>query len=130
MKRSYIILIIAATVLTSCERQPVASFFSSELDVYVNEDVFFTNNSLDAKYFEWDFGDGTFSNATNPVHSWAASGVYSVALTASSNSYSDVSYQEITVLFPTTLEIEVLEYYDEYPVENASVILYPTYQDW
>lgn len=130
MKRSYIIILIATIALISCEKQPVASFFSSEIEVFVNDDIFFTNNSLDAKYFEWDFGDGTYSNSTNPVHSWAASGVYSVALTASSNSYSDVSYQEITVLFPTTLEIEVLEYYDEYPVENASVILYPTYQDW
>ena len=31
---------------------------------------------------------------------------------------------------PTLLEVEVLEYLDLYPVENASVILYPTLADW
>ena len=130
MKRFYIVLLVALIVFTSCEKKPVASFFSSEIDVYVNEDVFFTNTSIDAKYFEWDFGDGTYSNATNPVHKWQASGIYTVVLTASSNKYTDKAYQDISVTFPTTLEIEVLEYYEEYPVENASVILYPTYDDW
>ena len=28
------------------------------------------------------------------------------------------------------LEVEVLEYYDQYPVQGASVILYPTEADW
>jgi hypothetical protein len=37
---------------------------------------------------------------------------------------------EIEVLIPTLLEVEVLEYYDKYPVGNASVILYPTLSDW
>jgi len=129
MKNLYLV-ILALIILTSCERQPSASFFTSEIEVYVGEDVYFTNNSLDAKYFDWNFGDGTFSNAANPVHSWNTPGVYSVELIASSKSYSDKAYQDITVIFPTTLEIEVLEYYDEYPIEDASVILYPTYQDW
>ena len=36
----------------------------------------------------------------------------------------------IEVLFPTMLEITVLEYYDEYTVSNASVLLYPSLYDW
>ena len=59
MKSLYIVLLVALVVFTSCEKHPIASFYSSEIDVYVNEDVFFTNTSIDAKYFEWEFGDGT-----------------------------------------------------------------------
>jgi hypothetical protein len=36
----------------------------------------------------------------------------------------------IDVKIPTLLEIEVLEYYEEYPVAGASVIVYPTLTDW
>ena len=36
----------------------------------------------------------------------------------------------ITVMFPTTLEVTVLEYYHEYPVSDASVRLYPSLSDW
>jgi hypothetical protein len=36
----------------------------------------------------------------------------------------------LDVKIPTLLEIEVLEYYEEYPVEGASVIIYPTLTDW
>jgi hypothetical protein len=33
-------------------------------------------------------------------------------------------------MIPTLLEVEVVEYYHEYPVKNASVIVYPTLADW
>ena len=46
MKRFYIVLLVALIVFTSCEKHPIASFYSSEIDVYVNEDVFFTNTSM------------------------------------------------------------------------------------
>ena len=42
----------------------------------------------------------------------------------------DRAYADIEVLSPTMLEVEVLEWYDEYPVQGASVILYPTETDW
>ena len=42
--------------------------------------VTFRNLSSNAGYFTWDFGDGTTSTATNPVHSYANFGVYTVRL--------------------------------------------------
>jgi hypothetical protein len=33
-------------------------------------------------------------------------------------------------MIPTLLEVEVVEYYDEYAVSNASIVLYPTLTDW
>ena len=131
MKRTALILLVLPLILTSCRIEPVAGFFTSEVNVEVGDEVYFTNNSLDARHFEWDFGDGTSSTDINPIHVYTASGTYTVTLSAiSKRNYIDRAYQDITVLFPTTLEIEVLEYYDEYPVENASVILFPTYDDW
>lgn len=136
MKKITIILATILFILGSCTKEvvlirPEAGFYASEIEVELGEVIYFTNNSLDAVYFEWNFGDGTFSNAVNPSHIYNSSGTYTVTLTAYSvDDLIDEAYQTITVLFPTTLEIEVLEYYDEYPVANASVILYPTFNDW
>ncbi len=40
----------------------------------------FTNNSQFADQWLWDFGDGSFSNETNPVHVFAQEGDYFVSL--------------------------------------------------
>ncbi len=47
-----------------------------------NEDLLITNLSENAKSYLWDFGDGTFSEAENPVHSYSLPGNYEVTLTA------------------------------------------------
>ena len=44
--------------------------------------VTFTNSSSNATSYSWDFGDGASSVETNPVHSYAMDGDYSVTLTA------------------------------------------------
>lgn len=42
----------------------------------------FVNQSLFASSYHWDFGDGTTSSETNPVHEYATEGCYSVTLVA------------------------------------------------
>ena len=132
MKKSIYLILALSILMFSCQRAPVASFVVSDITVLEDEDVYFTNSSLDAAIFEWDFGDGTFASAPNVVHSYDQSGVYNVKLTVWSKNGNkrDEAYQTITVIEPAILEVEVLEYYDLYPVQGASVILYPTYQDW
>jgi len=131
MKKLMLLLIPVITLLISCEPNPEAAFYTSSVNVKVGENVYFTNSSLGASYYDWDFGDGTFSDETDPVHSYKTTGEYIVSLTAfTRHDRSDKAFQTITVIYPTTLVVDVLEYYDEYPVSNASVILYPTYQDW
>ncbi len=44
--------------------------------------VTFTNTSTNAETFLWDFGDGNSSNETNPVHTYALPGQYTVVLRA------------------------------------------------
>ncbi len=118
-------------MLSSCDVQPDAYFFSDKIRAEIGEEVLFFNGSHNATEFEWDFGDGTWSDAYEPAHSYSASGIFTVVLSAYSKSGNvDRSYLDIEVVSPTMLEIEVLEWYDEYPVAGASVILYPTETDW
>lgn len=58
---------------------PTASF-SAITDGYT---VSFTNSSSNATSYSWDFGDGAMSTETNPSHTYAAEGNYTVTLTAS-----------------------------------------------
>ena len=61
---------------------PVANFIASVSGLTAN----FTDASFDADGTvvsrAWNFGDGTNSTATNPSHTYATAGVYSVVLTA------------------------------------------------
>lgn len=45
--------------------------------------VSFNNNSTNAGFFQWDFGDGNIGSGMNPVHTYASSGPFQACLTAS-----------------------------------------------
>ncbi len=48
----------------------------------VDGEVVFYNNTVDATYYIWHFGDGTISTDENPVHRYQEPGLYSVQLVA------------------------------------------------
>ena len=60
---------------------PMTASFTTVVDSYK---ATFTNKSLNAYTFDWNFGDNT-ANSTdeNPVHTYATNGTYKVILTAS-----------------------------------------------
>ncbi len=131
MRKIFYILFLFPVILSSCEIYPDAFFFTDKVQAYIGEEIYFTNETYNAVEYEWDFGDGYISNAVHPVHSYSASGTYEVVLTAYSRTGAiDRAYQTITIVSPTILEIEVLEWNDEYPVPGANVRLYPTLDDW
>ncbi|MCC8175888.1 MAG: PKD domain-containing protein [Bacteroidales bacterium] len=51
------------------------------LDFYVVSTIQFTNTSAKSGAVTWDFGDGTTSNESNPLHKYTAAGQYEVTLT-------------------------------------------------
>jgi len=51
--------------------------------------VAFSNTSLNAHEYLWDFGDGDTSAEINPVHNYAVPGIYTVSLIASHCSLKD-----------------------------------------
>ncbi len=48
--------------------------------------VSFINSSQNGLAFTWDFGDGTFSNAIAPLHTYSNPGIYTVSLIATNSS--------------------------------------------
>ncbi len=76
--------------------QPKA-IFSYVLDG-PSKTVTFTNTSVESDSYVWDFGDGSAtSTETNPVHTYAADGIYSVSLTATNSAGSNVKIQSVSV---------------------------------
>lgn len=131
MKKLIYLLLLLPLLLVSCESSPIARFSADPGNPVVGEEVWFTNESDNAYDFEWDFGDGYISNEPNPIHKYTSTGSFTVILKVWSKSgMTDESSLILNVKIPTLLEIEVLEYYEGYPVEGASVILYPTLTDW
>ncbi len=61
--------------------------------------VYFTNTSTPASdlTYHWDFGDGTASVATNPVHTYTTPGILKVKLIITNTKCFDSSIQNITL---------------------------------
>lgn len=131
MKKIFLLPLAFSLVLISCEKTPVAVFHTDTLEPEVGHLVCFSNDSHDATRFEWDFGDGYTSTEANPCHAFNSTGVYDVKLRAiSKDNLEDNAMITLSVVIPTLLEITVMEYFEEYTVPGASIILYPTLADW
>ena len=108
MKNSLLAIFLFSMIFTvGCEDDsssvdlPMARFTYT-----VDEDnglmVMFTNASLNADSYSWDFGDEESSTEMSPSHTYAADGTYDVTLTATNSGGSDtVSYTHLTL--PTIL---------------------------
>jgi PKD repeat protein len=77
------------------EPENVISNFITATDTFFidsgNINIYFNNNSLGSSAYLWDFGDGTFSNQINPMHTFIYPGVYTVELTAFNDSSATCS---------------------------------------
>lgn len=86
--------------VTVSEGKPQASFTTKNAHPLK---VVFTNTSVNATSYLWDFGDGTTSTEVNPTHRYSTIGVFKVKLTASNKSAkTDTFEQVVTVEAPTT----------------------------
>ncbi|WP_020568196.1 PKD domain-containing protein [Neolewinella persica] len=73
-----------------------------------SDSVRFTNETTRANGFFWDFGDGTTSTATNPIHRYPASGPYTVTLRATQGGICFAeSSQEIIIREAPIADLEV-----------------------
>ncbi len=92
---------ISATYLTAINPSDVPPAASFTAEALPEGQVQFTDNSTNMPVsWSWDFGDGNASSMQNPLHTYSASGTYTVCLTAANSAGSDVSCQEITVVAP------------------------------
>ena len=65
--------------------------------------VTFTNSSLDADTYSWDFGDSESSTEMSPSHTYAADGEYTVTLTATNSGGSTSASETLTLTSVLTL---------------------------
>ncbi len=74
--------------------------FVSNAPVCLGEATVFTNTTTGSPVLSylWAFGDGEISTETNPVHTYAVEGTYTVVLTASNALGSDAFDAEVEVL--------------------------------
>ena len=66
-------LIICLLGCFSCAK-PIAQFMTSSTEDKAPAEVTFTNESVNAETYEWDFGDGDFSSEESPKHLYQSSG--------------------------------------------------------
>ncbi|MEZ4930285.1 MAG: PKD domain-containing protein [Chitinophagales bacterium] len=63
-----------------------------------NNQVNFNDESYNAYFYTWNFGDGTISGIPNPSHSYLDTGIYTVQLIVTSmENCSDTTFKEIHI---------------------------------
>lgn len=134
MKRFIIPGFIAVIVLAACEVQPYADFAVRDTLVQPGDRLYFDNLSERAVSYDWDFGDGTYSNNFNVSHTYYNEGTYTVTLTVTSKDGNIDRVSTIIEVYYTELEITAWEWNEfedkEFIVPDARVRLYASYDDW
>ena len=75
--------------------------FASNTPVLVNETVVFTNTSVGATAYRWDFGDGiSTSTQVSPTYVYTSAGTYTVILTATNDEGCLDIYSDVVTVLP------------------------------
>jgi PKD repeat protein len=80
--------------------------------------VSFSNSSTNATQYSWNFGDNKTSTETNPTHTYATNGTYTVLLTALNPCGAAPLEKQITINIIGTEEQNWLSYFRLYPNPN------------
>ncbi len=85
---------------------PIAAFTSNTIETCIDETVSFTDLSVYAETWHWDFGDGTTSDIQYPTHTYTSTGQYTVILYVTNSCGQDTEIKEnyITVLTGPTAD--------------------------
>lgn len=100
---------VANTPVTTT--QPVAGFtYSPAQNLVAPATVTFTNTSVNATSYKWDFGDGTTTTDANPVKEFIKAGTFKVKLTAIGKTSSSESTADITLNGTSTVPVADFTY--------------------
>lgn len=80
----------------------------------------FSNESVDAESYEWDFGDGQSSTEENPTHTYQLFGTFTATLTAKNGEKSHATTQEIVVPEPPRRVVEISTDFGSMKVELSN----------
>jgi len=109
----------------SCERIPNPDFsFLPRENVEAGDTIWFTNLSKEGYEFEWDFGDGSFTQEPDPKHVYELPGIYEARLTASNETGEGVISYSIFVNDPTVLGFIIYDSTGTVALEDAVIWIY------
>lgn len=113
---------VSLTITSSDGTLTCESSFNQNISIYPNPGVLFTSigsscvgdtvnftnlstisSSSQITIYNWNFGDGSFSNLQNPTHVYSNPGVYSVTLLATSNYGCSRNFQNQIVINPNPI---------------------------
>jgi PKD repeat protein len=100
-------IVLFIILFVSCNREskfPVVDFtFTNYLEgpAYIE----FTNNTVMAEEYLWDFGDGNLSREVNPKNLYHLPGEYKVKLKAT-NAYGSTIKEDVVTIYGTTFQIK------------------------
>ncbi len=84
--------------LTQWNLRPISEHTQADYSFTENlGEVAFQNESTKAQTYAWDFGDGQTSTDEDPVHMYAANGVYTVTLIAESPCDTDTMSYDVVI---------------------------------
>ncbi|MFN7325211.1 MAG: peptidylprolyl isomerase [Chitinophagales bacterium] len=109
MKNTLVLVTFASlTLLSACAVKPKASFTTPQQKVAAPATVQFSNTSIKADQYEWDFGDGSaVSTEANPTHRYMHSGNFNVVLKATAGNKTTTYKQTMQVTAPERCLIEI-----------------------
>jgi PKD repeat protein len=90
---------------------PIANYNASSDTTIIGNSIQFTNQSVNAVSYFWDFGDGITSTLQNPTHSYNLVGNYTVKLLAANN-YGTDSIVHSNIINVGDIPSATFNYYD------------------
>lgn len=94
-------LLTAITLLSlSCKKTEVTPIPTAEFTYrasVVSGMIYFTNASVNANSYKWDFGDGKTGDDLNPSHTYTSNGSYQVSLIAVGENQNSVIVKNVSV---------------------------------
>ena len=134
MKKTYLISICFISIVLSCKKSsddtkptptpignpPTVDFSYFEYGSYSPVFVQFTNASINADSYSWDYVDGITSTEKDPIHQYTTGGTFNVKLTATNSNGVTTKIKIVTITpTPTSAKISQLNI-TAYPILNST----------
>lgn len=101
--------------------QPVASFNTTPQSGNFPLNVSFTDTSTNfPTEWNWSFGDGTFADVQNPMHTYTSAGTYTVGLNASNSAGSNTSVKAGLISISSPMACDASGPYVDFVIEKVS----------
>ncbi|WP_236974520.1 peptidylprolyl isomerase [Membranihabitans maritimus] len=99
-------VLVLGLSISACNR-PVSRFTTSSDEVSAPATIHFNNESKNADFYLWYFGDGDSSFLANPEHTYYKPGDYKVILQSIKEGKANTRHKKITITSPTFSMIEI-----------------------